>query len=147
MSPPAAMDDDRVRPFQLHVSDAELDDLRSRLARARWPDELPGSGAEYGAALAFVRDTAESWRTAFDWRAQEARINAVPQFTTAIDGQRIHFFHARSAEPRALPIVLTHGWPSSSVEFLDLVGPLTDPRRHGGDAADAFHVVIPSVPG
>ena len=138
---------DLIQSFRLHISDTELDDLKARLARTRWPDELPGTGADYGAVLGFVRQTAEYWRTTFDWRAQEAKINAVPQFTTAIDGQHIHFFHARSPEPNALPIILTHGWPSSSVEFLDLVGPLTDPRRHGGDAADAFDLIIPSIPG
>jgi len=136
-----------VQPFRLHVPQAALDDLKSRLAQTRWPDELPGTGADYGAVLSFVRETAEYWRTTFDWRAQEAKINAFPQFTTTIDGQDIHFFHVRSPEPGALPIVLTHGWPSSSVEFLNLIGPLTDPRRHGGSAADAFDVVIPSVPG
>ena len=138
---------DLIQPFRLHVPQPALDDLRSRLARTRWPDELPGTGADYGAVLSFVMETAEYWRTTFDWRAQEARINAIPQFTTTVDGQHVHFFHARSPEPNALPIILTHGWPSSSVEFLDLVGPLTDPRRHGGDAADAFDVVIPSPPG
>jgi len=141
------VDQHQIQPFRLNVPQAALDDLVARLGRTRWPDELPGTGTDYGAGLSFVMQTAEYWRTTFDWRAQEARINAVPQFTTTIDGQDIHFFHARSPEPGAFPILLTHGWPSSSVEFLDLVGPLTDPRRHGGDAADAFDLVIPSVPG
>jgi pimeloyl-ACP methyl ester carboxylesterase len=138
---------DLIQPFRLDVPQSALDDLKSRLSRTRWPDELPGTGADYGAELSFVAETAQYWRTAFDWRAQEAKINTVPQFTTTIDGHAIHFFHARSPEPGALPIILTHGWPSSSAEFLELVGPLTDPRRHGGDAADAFDVVIPSIPG
>jgi len=138
---------DLIRPFQLHIPESALDDLKSRLARTRWPDELPGTGADYGATLSFVTEMGEYWRTTFDWRAQEAKINAVPQLTTTIDGQQVHFFHARSPEPRALPIILTHGWPSSSVEFLDLIGPLTDPRRHGADPADAFDLVIPSIPG
>jgi pimeloyl-ACP methyl ester carboxylesterase len=136
-----------IHPFVLTVPQTALDELTSRLGQTRWPDELPGTGADYGAVLSFVRETAEYWRTGFDWRVQEAKINAVPQFITTIDGQDVHFFHARSPEPGALPIILTHGWPSSPVEFLDLVGPLTDPRRHGSDAADAFDLVIPSVPG
>ena len=145
MTPPR--NDELVRPFEWHVPQSAIDDLQSRLARTRWPDELPGTGAEYGASLSFVKATAEYWRTTFDWRAHEHRINGVPQFVSTVDGQTIHFFHVRSPEPAALPIILTHGWPSSSIEFLDLVGPLTDPTRHGGDAADAFDVVIPSVPG
>jgi len=136
-----------VAPSRLHVTQSALDDLKSRIAQTRWPDELRQSGNEYGATLSFVRDTAEYWRTGFDWRAQETKINSVPQFTTTIDGQQIHFFHVRSPESGALPIVLTHGWPSTSVEFLDLIGPLTNPRHHGGAAADAFDVVIPSIPG
>jgi pimeloyl-ACP methyl ester carboxylesterase len=136
-----------IRPFKLNVPQAALDDLKSRLAQTRWPDELPGTGADYGASLRFVMDTARYWGTIFNWRVQEARINAVPQFTTFIDGQTIHFFHVRSPERHALPIILTHGWPSTSAEFLDLIGPLTDPRRHGADPADAFDLVIPSVPG
>jgi pimeloyl-ACP methyl ester carboxylesterase len=136
-----------VRPFTLDIPEPALVDLKARLAHTRWPDELPGAGADYGAALDFVKEMATFWRTTFDWRAQEARINLVPQFITTIDGHDVHFFHVRSPEAHALPIVLTHGWPSSSVEFLDLIGPLTDPRRHGGNAADAFDVVIPSVPG
>jgi pimeloyl-ACP methyl ester carboxylesterase len=136
-----------VESFEWHVPQSAVDDLRSRLTRTRWPDELPEAGADYGAALGFVREAAEHWRTTFNWRAQEDRINGIPQFVTNIDGQNIHFFHVRSPEPDALPIVLTHGWPSSSVEFLDLIGPLTNPRQHGGEAADAFDVVIPSIPG
>jgi epoxide hydrolase len=138
---------DLIHSFRLSVPQSALDELSTRLAQTRWPDELPGTGADYGAVLGFVTKTAEYWRTSFDWRAQEAKINAVPQFTTTIDGQQVHFFHARSPEPRALPLILTHGWPSSSVEFLALVGLLTDPRAHGGDAADAFDLVIPSIPG
>ena len=108
-----------IQPFHLYMPQAALDDLKSRLAQTRWPDELPGP-ADYGATLSFVKETAEDRRTTFDWRGQEARINAVPQFITTIDGQNVHFFHARSPEPDALPIILTHGWPSSPVEFLDL---------------------------
>jgi pimeloyl-ACP methyl ester carboxylesterase len=105
------------------------------------------AGWAYGVPLAVLRDLAQCWRTSFDWAAQEARLNALPQFTTTIHGQRIHFLHLRSPEPGALPLVLTHGWPGSVFEFLDVAGPLADPRAHGGDAADAFHLVIPSLPG
>jgi pimeloyl-ACP methyl ester carboxylesterase len=139
--------DQAIAPFHLHVPNSELDDLRARLTRTQWPDELPGTAPDYGAALAFVQDTAEYWRTRFDWRAQEANINRVPQFTATIDRQNVHFFHVRSPEADALPIILTHGWPSTSVEFLDLIGPLTDPQRYGAPPTDAFDVVIPSIPG
>ncbi|MFD0683999.1 epoxide hydrolase family protein [Actinomadura fibrosa] len=136
-----------ITPFRLDVPDADLDDLARRLDAARWPDELPGIGWDHGIPLGRVRDLAEHWRTKYDWRAQEARINAFPQFTTEIDGARVHFLHVRSPEPDALPLVLTHGWPSSFADFLDVIGPLTDPRAHGSDPADAFHVVVPSLPG
>jgi len=136
-----------IRPFRIDVPQATLDDLRDRLARVTWPDELPGVGDAYGVPVSFVRPLAEYWRAGYDWRAQEARLNAHPQFTTEIDGQTIHFLHVRSPEPDALPLILTHGWPGSVVEFLDVIGPLSDPRAHGGDPADAFHLVIPSLPG
>jgi pimeloyl-ACP methyl ester carboxylesterase len=136
-----------VRPFRIEVPQADLDDLRDRLARTRWPDELPDAGWDYGAPLGYLRELAEYWRTSYDWRAQEARINAFPQFTTTIDGQNIHFLHVRSPEPGALPLVLTHGWPGSVAEFLKVLGPLSDPRTHGGDPADAFHLVVPALPG
>ncbi|WP_327237274.1 epoxide hydrolase [Streptomyces sp. NBC_01317] len=136
-----------IHPFRVDIAEERLDDLRARLTGTRWPDELPGAGWAYGAALPYVRDLAEYWRTGYDWRAQEARLNGFPQFTTEIDGQNVHFLHVRSPEPDALPLVLTHGWPGSVVEFLDVIGPLSDPRAHGGDPADAFHVVVPSLPG
>ena len=138
---------EEIRPFRIDVLDAELEDLRDRLARTRWPDELPGVGWSYGVALDFVKEMAEHWRTSFDWRKQEALLNEFPQFTTTIDGTNVHFLHVRSPEPNALPLILTHGWPGSVAEFLDVIGPLTDPRSHGGDAADAFDLVIPSIPG
>ncbi len=100
-----------------------------------------------GVPLDYLKGLADYWRTRYDWRAQEARLNAVPQFITEIDGQTIHFVHARSPEPDAIPLIITHGWPSSFVEFMGIIGPLTDPGAHGGDAADAFHVVAPSLPG
>src|ERR1017187_2568369 len=136
-----------IRPFRIEIPQRDIDDLRARLARTRWPIDLPGVGWERGVPGAYLRDLAEYWRTAFDWRAAGAALNEGPQFTTTIDGQPIHFLHVRSPEPGALPLLLTHGWPSSPVEFMRVIGPLTDPRSHGGDPADAFHVVIPSLPG
>jgi pimeloyl-ACP methyl ester carboxylesterase len=136
-----------IEPFTIAIPQAGLDDLRDRLARARWPGELPGVGWSRGVPLEYLKELADYWRTSYDWRKQEARLNAYPQFTTAIDGQRIHFLHIRSPEPGALPLVLTHGWPGSFIEFLKVIGPLSDPRAHGGDPADAFHLVIPSLPG
>jgi epoxide hydrolase len=136
-----------IKPFRIDIPQADLDDLHDRLARTRWPHEIAGVGPERGIQLDHVRKLAAYWRDGFDWRAQEAQLNEIPQFTTEIDGQRIHFLHVRSPEPDARPLVLTHGWPSSPVEFLRVIGPLTDPRTHGGDPAQAFHVVIPSLPG
>ena len=134
-------------PFRVDIPQTDLDELDDRLARTRWPDELPGVGWSYGVSKDYLVDLVDHWRTGFDWRAHEARLNEVPQFTTTIDGQRIHFLHVRSPEPDATALILTHGWPSTVFDFLDLVGPLTDPKAHGGDPADAFHVVVPSVPG
>lgn len=136
-----------IRTFRIDVPQADLDDLRERLARTRFPDELPGVGWDYGVPLNYAKELAEYWRTSYDWRAHEARLNEFPQFTTEIDGQNVHFLHVRSPEPDALPLILTHGWPGSIVEFLDVIGPLTDPRDHGGDPANAFHLVVPSIPG
>jgi epoxide hydrolase len=136
-----------VHPFKIDVPQATLDDLRQRLAHARWPDELPGVGWSRGVPLDYLKELAEYWRSGYDWRAQEARLNQFPQFITEIDGQTIHFLHVRSPEPDALPLIITHGYPSSIVEFMNIIGPLSDPRAHGGDPADAFHVVAPSLPG
>jgi pimeloyl-ACP methyl ester carboxylesterase len=141
------MANDIITPFTLHIPQARLDDLRDRLDRTAWPPPLPGDDWDTGVPAHWLRGLVEHWRTGYDWRAAEARINAVPQFTTEIDGQRVHFLHVRSAEPGALPLVLTHGWPGSIVEFLDVIGPLTDPAAHGGDPADAFDVVVPALPG
>jgi pimeloyl-ACP methyl ester carboxylesterase len=138
---------EEIRPFSIDIPQPDLDDLRDRLSRARWPEELPGVGWRYGVPISYVKELADYWRTSYDWRKQESLLNAFPQFTMTIDGQNVHFLHVRSPEPNALPLILTHGWPGSIVEFLDIIGPLTDPRAHGGDASDAFHVVIPSVPG
>lgn len=136
-----------ITPFSVNIAAADLDDLADRLARTRLPDELPGVGGDYGAPLARIVELVEYWRGDYDWRAHEATLNEFPQFTTVIDGQKIHFIHVRSPEPHALPLVLTHGWPGSIVEFLDVIRPLADPRAHGGDPADAFDVVVPSLPG
>ncbi|MBB5925523.1 epoxide hydrolase family protein [Streptomyces echinatus] len=139
--------DASIRPFRLSVPQSDLDDLHDRLDRTRWPAELPGAGWEYGVPAGYLRELVSYWRHAYDWRAAEARLNAWPQFTTTIDGAHIHFAHLRSPEPDAVPLLLTHGWPGSFVEFLDVAGPLADPAAHGGDPADAFHVVMPAIPG
>jgi pimeloyl-ACP methyl ester carboxylesterase len=136
-----------VRPFRAEIPQTDLDDLHERLGRVRWPDELPGVDWSYGVPLDYMRELVDEWRTRFDWRSHEARLNGYPQFMTTIDGQQVHFVHVRSPEPDALPLICTHGWPMSVFEYLDLAGPLSDPRAHGGDPADAFHVVIPSIPG
>ncbi|HEY0448282.1 epoxide hydrolase [Actinophytocola sp.] len=126
-----------IEPFRIDIPQADLDDLHTRLAATRWPAPLPGVGWERGVPVDYLRDLAGYWRTGFDWRAQEKWLNTFPQFTTEVDGQRLHFVHVRSANPDALPLILTHGWPSSFVELLNLVEPL----------ADEFHLVIPSLPG
>lgn len=136
-----------MRPFRMEIPQADLDDLNRRLADTRWPDELPGVGWDRGVPLSYLRELAEYWRTSYDWRAAETRLNQYPQFVTEIDGANVHFLHIRSPEPDALPLLLTHGWPGSVAEFLDVIGPLSDPRAHGGDPGDAFHLVIPSIPG
>lgn len=136
-----------IHPFRIDVPTTDLDDLRARLAATRWPTELVAGDWSRGVPVGYLRDLATYWQSGYDWYAQQERLNSFPQFTTEIDGQNIHFLHVRSAEPEALPLVLTHGWPGSFVEFLQIVAPLTDPVGHGGRAADAFHLVIPSVPG
>jgi epoxide hydrolase len=143
-----------IRSFRVAIPQASLDDLRDRLDRTRWTSDIPGDGpdsgpdsGDYGMDLDWVRRLAGYWRDGYDWRAAEARLNAHPQFITEIDGQDIHFLHVRSPEPDALPLILTHGWPGSVVEYLDVIGPLTEPQRYGGNPADAFHLVIPSLPG
>jgi pimeloyl-ACP methyl ester carboxylesterase len=136
-----------LRPFRAELPQADLDDLQARLAQVRWPDHLPGTAARYGVPLEYVRELIEHWRTDFDWRGQESRLNAQPQFATMIDGQSVHFIHVRSPEPDALALICAHGWPMSVFEYLDLIGPLSDPRAHDDDPADAFHLVIPSIPG
>jgi pimeloyl-ACP methyl ester carboxylesterase len=136
-----------VEPFRIAVPDAVLTDLRERLARTRLPDEMPGSGWTYGTNLAYVRDLVAYWRDRYDWRAAEARLNAFPQFRATVGGLGVHFIHVRGKGPKPFPLVITHGWPGSVAEFEAVIGPLSDPARHGGDPADAFDVVAPSMPG
>lgn len=136
-----------MRPFRINVAQADLDDLQQRLATTRWPSELPGSGWDRGVPVDYLKELARYWQTSYDWRAAEARLNEFPQFTTEIDGTNVHFMHIRSPEPGAVPMIITHGWPGSLAEFTEVIGPLTDPRSRGGDPADAFHLVIPSIPG
>jgi pimeloyl-ACP methyl ester carboxylesterase len=136
-----------ITPFRIDIPQADLDDLAARLAATRWPDEVAGAGTSYGMPLAVVKRLAQRWASGYDWRAHEARLNEFPQYATVIDGQRIHFLHVRSAEPDAVPLLLLHGWPGTVAEFAAMIGPLTDPRGHGGDPSRAFHVVVPSLPG
>ncbi|HEV3069708.1 MAG TPA: epoxide hydrolase, partial [Streptosporangiaceae bacterium] len=136
-----------IRPFAVAVSQESLDDLRYRLDRVRWTSDIPGSGADYGVPRPWLQRLVAYWRDGYDWRSFEARLNAQAGFITEIDGQDVHFLHVRSPEPGALPLILTHGWPGSVAEFLDVIGPLTDPRAHGRDPAVAFDLVIPSLPG
>ena len=141
------MNDTRIRPFKIDIPEADLHDLRERLSRTRWPSALPGAEWSRGVPVSYLRRLVAYWADGYNWRAQERRLNTYPQFVAEIDGEQIHFLHVRSPEPDATALVLSHGWPGSTVEFLDVIGPLTDPRAHGGDPADAFHVVIPSLPG
>ena len=136
-----------IEPFTVHVDDEVLEDLRYRLDHARLPDQAPGEPWTLGIPVDVMAEAIDHWRDRYDWRAREAAINAWPNFVTRAAGERVHFLHVRSPEPDATPIVLTHGWPGSFVEFLDVLGPLADPAAHGGDPADAFHVVVPSMPG
>ncbi|MET8233043.1 epoxide hydrolase family protein [Micromonospora sp. NPDC005298] len=135
------------RPYRVRVPGAEVADLRDRLARTRWPEAAPAPGWADGIPLPVMRDLCGYWAEGYDWRAAEARLNAFPQYLVGVDGADIHVLHARSPHPGAMPLVLTHGWPGSVLELVDLVAPLTDPVRHGGTAGDAFDVVIPSLPG
>jgi epoxide hydrolase len=138
---------DRIEPFVIDVDGTALADLRDRLRRTRWPEREPVGDWSQGVPLNYLQNLCDYWEGRYDWRATEARLNQVPQFTTAIDGLDIHFLHIRSPHPGAVPLVMTHGWPGSFLEFEQVLGPLTDPPRHGGDAADAFDVVVPSLPG
>jgi pimeloyl-ACP methyl ester carboxylesterase len=136
-----------IRPFRVNVAETEIAELRRRVAATRWPRKELVADRSQGVQLATVQELARYWASEYDWRTCEARLNALPQFTTEIDGVEIHFIHVRSRHENALPLVMTHGWPGSVIELLDTVGPLTDPTAHGGTADDAFHLVLPSLPG
>ena len=136
-----------VRPFTIAVENSVLDDLRQRLADTRWPDEIPNTGWDYGSNLAYLKELVEHWRTKFDWRAQEAKLNAFSHFKSEVDGLDIHFIHEKGKGPNPIPLVITHGWPSCFFEMTKIIPLLADPASHGGDAADSFDVVAPSLPG
>ncbi len=138
---------DAITPFTIETSDAELDDLKRRIEATRWPEKETTDDWSQGIPLAYVRELADYWAHRYDWRATEARLNALPQFRTELDGLGIHFLHLRSEVDGARPLLLTHGWPGSIIEFMKVIGPLTDPQAHGGKAEDAFHLVIPTLPG
>jgi pimeloyl-ACP methyl ester carboxylesterase len=142
-----ATEDLSIRPFTVSIPQAELDDLRRRIAATRWPDRETVDDQSQGIQLAKIKPLVEYWGTDYDWRKAEARLNALPQFMTTIDGVDIHFIHVRSRHPNAMPLIMTHGWPGSVLELLKTVGPLTDPTAHGGSAEDAFDLVLPSLPG
>jgi len=143
----SAIGDTGIRPFQVHVPEAALVDLRRRIAETRWPDKETVADQSQGAQLAKLQALVRYWGSGYDWRKAEAKLNALPQFTTNIDGVDIHFIHVRSRNKNALPLIVTHGWPGSVIEQLKIIGPLTDPTAHGGSVEDAFDVVIPSLPG
>jgi pimeloyl-ACP methyl ester carboxylesterase len=136
-----------TRPFHLEIREEQMDDLRRRIAATRWPSKELVPDRSQGVQLAMLRELARYWETDYDWRKAEAMLNALPQFTTEIDGLDIHFIHVRSPHENAMPLIMTHGWPGSVIELLEVAAPLTDPTAHGGDAADAFHLVLPSLPG
>lgn len=138
---------DAIEPFEVHVDDAVLDDLRDRLSRARIPDQIVGTGWDAGMPAGYLRELVRYWHDEYDWRAHEARLNTFDHCRTTVDGQPVHFVHARSPHPDARPLLLTHGWPGSIVELLDVIPRLADPTLDGGDPVDAFHVVAPSLPG
>jgi pimeloyl-ACP methyl ester carboxylesterase len=143
----AGATDGAVRPFEFEVSDEQLADLRNRIKATRWPSKELVADRSQGVQLATMQELARYWTTDYDWRKAEAKLNALPQFTTEIDGVEIHFLHVRSQHEDALPLIMTHGWPGSVIELLETVGPLTDPSAHGGTPEDAFHLVLPSLPG
>src|SRR5262245_38123415 len=136
-----------IRPFRVNVPEADLAELRRRVLATRWPEQETVTDQSQGMPLATIQELARYWATDYDWRKAEAKLNALPQFVTTIDGLDIHFIHVRSREKNALPMIITHGWPGSVLEQIKIIGPLTDPTAYGGKAEDAFDVVIPSMPG
>src|SRR4051812_47369819 len=139
--------DTTIRPFTIETPESELEDLRARIAATRWPSKELVADRSQGVQLATLHEFARYWTTDYDWRKCEAKLNALPQFTTEIDGVEIHFIHVRSKHEDAMPLIMTHGWPGSVIELLETIGPLTDPTAHGGIPEDAFHLVLPSIPG
>jgi microsomal epoxide hydrolase len=139
--------DTAIRPFTIQIPEADIEDLKARLAMARIPDQIPDTGWDYGTDMTYLRELIDYWRNDFDWREQEGALNEFDQFVTQIDGVDLHFIHQRSTHADAMPLLLTHGWPGSIAEFRKIIGPLTQPELYGGDPADAFHVVAPSLPG
>src|SRR4029077_9888002 len=144
---PTGSDKTAIRPFHVNVPEAELTELRTRINATKWPERETVTDASQGVQLATIQALARYWATEYDWRACEARLNAVPQFITEIDGLDIHFIHVRSKPDKALPLIVTHGWPGSVIEQMKIIDPLTNPTAHGASASDAFHLVIPSIPG
>lgn len=138
---------DAITPFTIAIPDADIVDLKERLAKTRWPDQIPDTGWRYGAPTAYIKELCDYWANDFDWRQQEAKMNQFNQYTTEIDDHTLHFIHARSKHENATPILISHGWPGTVVEFLDAIEPLVNPEAHGSSAQDAFHVVCPSLPG
>jgi pimeloyl-ACP methyl ester carboxylesterase len=144
---PADADTTAIRPFHVNVPETELSDLSRRINATRWPEKETVTDASQGVQLATTQALARYWATEYDWRKIEAKLNALPQFITQIDDLDIHFIHVRSKHENALPLIVTHGWPGSIIEQIKIIGPLTNPTAHGGNASDAFHLVIPSIPG
>ena len=144
---PALAAGSEIRPFRVNIAEEDLAELRRRVQATRWPDRETVTDQSQGVQLAKLQELVRYWGTDYDWRKVEARLNSFPQFMTTIDGLDIHFIHVRSRHPNALPVIITHGWPGSVIELIKIIGPLTDPTAHGGSAADAFDVVIPSIPG
>src|SRR3954468_18327417 len=142
-----ASEKNAIRPFHVNVPEAELTELRTRINATRWPERETVTDGTQGVQLAFIQALARYWATEYDWRKVEARLNALPNFITEIDGLDIHFIHVRSKHENALPVIVTHGWPGSVIEQLKIIDPLVNPTAHGGKASDAFHVVIPNMPG
>ena len=142
-----ANNDVPIVPFEIAVSDQDIDDLKQRLANTRLPDQLANTSWEYGTELRYLRELLDYWQNDFDWRAQETQLNQFDQFKTEIDGLEMHFIHQRSSNPDAIPLMIVHGWPGSISEFTKIIGPLTDPASHGGDLTDSFHIIAPSLPG
>ena len=136
-----------IRPFHIDIPQQDIDDLRARIAHTRWPSQVPGGDWSQGIPVSYLKELVEYWQNEYDWREYEQKLNAFPQFITDIEGQQIHFLHVRSPEPHALPLIMTHSWPNSIIEFMNIIGPLTNPRAYGGDPSMAFHIVAPSLPG